>query len=83
MEESQRTWWDDIKGGQGGCGGDGGCGKCCCLVGYPWCIQDDEKHDDDVLDGKEKVFSICGEGIVVPVGVSQGYGIRKRFKDVC
>lgn len=82
MEERERAWWDGGKGSQRDCGRDCGHGECLCLVGYAWCVPDDEEYDDDVLHGKEEVLAVSGKRVVIAEGIRQRYSVRECFEDV-
>lgn len=40
-------------------------------------VENDEEGDEHVLDGEEKVLSICGKGKAVARGIGEGYGIGR------
>jgi hypothetical protein len=58
-----------------GCGGE--------RSGRGGVVEDDEKSDEHVLDGKEEVLSVGGEGEAISRGVGEAYSIRERLQDVC
>jgi hypothetical protein len=52
-----------------------GCRRGCESAECGRVVEDYEEGDDDILDGEEKVLSICGKGEAVPRGVGECYGI--------
>ena len=46
------------------------------------CVVDNEKSDNDILDGEEEVLAIGGKRILVSKGVHKSYGVGQSLQNI-